>query len=69
MKLAQAKYLLSKVCEFEKIISNKFTCKPSVVIAGDFNSTPGDKVWLAFAAWLSQTFATIVTVIVIDCGV
>ncbi|KAE8813284.1 carbon catabolite repressor protein 44-like [Hordeum vulgare] len=45
VKLAQAKYLLSKVSEFEKIISNKFTCKPSVIIAGDFNSTPGDKVY------------------------
>ncbi|VAH06987.1 unnamed protein product [Triticum turgidum subsp. durum] len=45
VKLAQAKYLLSKVSEFEKIIANKFTCKPSVIIAGDFNSTPGDKVY------------------------
>uniref|UniRef100_A0ACD5TGU8 Uncharacterized protein n=1 Tax=Avena sativa TaxID=4498 RepID=A0ACD5TGU8_AVESA len=45
VKLAQAKYLLSKVSEFENVISNKFTCKPSVIIAGDFNSTPGDKVY------------------------
>lgn len=45
VKLAQAKYLLLKVAEFENIISSKFTCKPSVIIAGDFNSTPGDKVY------------------------
>ncbi|KAL5231274.1 hypothetical protein ABZP36_030050 [Zizania latifolia] len=45
VKLAQAKYLLSRVSQFEKLISNKFNCKPSVIIAGDFNSTPGDKVY------------------------
>ncbi|XP_052155907.1 carbon catabolite repressor protein 4 homolog 4-like [Oryza glaberrima] len=45
VKLAQAKYLLSRVTQFEKLISNKFNCKPSVMIAGDFNSTPGDKVY------------------------
>ncbi|WVZ98360.1 hypothetical protein U9M48_043816 [Paspalum notatum var. saurae] len=41
----QAKYLLSRVSQFEQLISNKFNCKPSVIIAGDFNSTPGDKVY------------------------
>ncbi|XP_015693278.2 carbon catabolite repressor protein 4 homolog 4 [Oryza brachyantha] len=45
VKLAQAKYLLSRVSQFEKLISNKFDCKPSVIIAGDFNSTPGDMVY------------------------
>lgn len=45
VKLAQAKYLLSRVSQFEKLISNKYNCKPSVIIAGDFNSTPGDKVY------------------------
>lgn len=45
VKLAQAKYILSRVTQFEKLISNKFNCKPSVMIAGDFNSTPGDKVY------------------------
>ncbi|PUZ66170.1 hypothetical protein GQ55_3G285100 [Panicum hallii var. hallii] len=45
VKLAQAKYLLSRVSQFEQLISNKFNCKPSVIIAGDFNSTPGDKVY------------------------
>lgn len=53
MKLAQAKYLLSRVTQFEKLISNKFNCKPSVMIAGDFNSTPGDKVWSASATFCS----------------
>jgi CCR4-NOT transcription complex subunit 6 len=52
VKLAQAKYLLSKVSEFENVITNKFTCKPSVIISGDFNSTPGDKVWVAVPASL-----------------
>ncbi|XP_062231276.1 carbon catabolite repressor protein 4 homolog 4-like [Phragmites australis] len=45
VKLAQAKYLLSRVSQFEKLVSNKFNCKSSVIIAGDFNSTPGDKVY------------------------
>ncbi|KAG2627832.1 hypothetical protein PVAP13_3KG263938 [Panicum virgatum] len=45
VKLAQAKYLLSRVSQFEQLISNKFNCKPSVIITGDFNSTPGDKVY------------------------
>ncbi|KAL6610035.1 hypothetical protein ACP70R_040004 [Stipagrostis hirtigluma subsp. patula] len=44
VKLAQAKYLLSRVSQFERLVSNKFNCKPSVIIAGDFNSTPGDKL-------------------------
>ena len=51
--MAQAKYLLSRVSQFEQLISNKFNCKPSVIIAGDFNSTPGDKVYLAFISLLS----------------
>ncbi|KAK3135641.1 hypothetical protein QOZ80_5BG0421600 [Eleusine coracana subsp. coracana] len=45
VKLAQAKYLLSRVSQFEKRVSTKFNCKPSVIIAGDFNSTPGDMVY------------------------
>nr|ACR38125.1 unknown [Zea mays] len=47
VKLAQAKYLLSRVSQFEQLISNKYNCKPSVIIAGDFNSTPGDKLELS----------------------
>lgn len=45
VKLAQAKYLLSRVAQFKKMLSEKFECKPSVLIAGDFNSIPGDKVY------------------------
>ncbi|XP_076909173.1 carbon catabolite repressor protein 4 homolog 4-like [Bidens hawaiensis] len=44
VKLAQAKYLLSRVAQFKKMVSDKFECTPSVLIAGDFNSVPGDKV-------------------------
>ncbi|GJX45720.1 carbon catabolite repressor protein 4 homolog 4 isoform X1, partial [Tanacetum coccineum] len=43
VKLAQAKYLLSRVAQFKKMVSEKFECTPSVLIAGDFNSVPGDK--------------------------
>ncbi|KAI3695975.1 hypothetical protein L1987_78981 [Smallanthus sonchifolius] len=45
VKLAQAKYLLSRVAQFKKMVSDKFECTPSVLIAGDFNSVPGDKVY------------------------
>ncbi|XP_076888337.1 carbon catabolite repressor protein 4 homolog 4-like [Bidens hawaiensis] len=45
VKLAQAKYLLSRVAQFQKMVSDKFECTPSVLIAGDFNSVPGDKVY------------------------
>jgi hypothetical protein len=31
-----------------------------VIIAGDFNSTPGDKVWVAVLALHAQDFSTIV---------
>ncbi|XP_022140802.1 carbon catabolite repressor protein 4 homolog 4 [Momordica charantia] len=45
VKLAQAKYLLSRLARFRTLVSEKFECKPSVLLAGDFNSTPGDKVY------------------------
>ncbi|XP_020589740.1 carbon catabolite repressor protein 4 homolog 4 isoform X2 [Phalaenopsis equestris] len=45
VKLAQVKYLLSRISRFKKAISNKFSCTPSVIVAGDFNSTPGDEVY------------------------
>ncbi|XP_048320533.1 carbon catabolite repressor protein 4 homolog 4 isoform X2 [Ziziphus jujuba] len=45
VKLAQAKYLLSRLSQFKTLVSDRFECKPSVVVAGDFNSTPGDKVY------------------------
>ncbi|PWA90385.1 DNAse I-like superfamily protein [Artemisia annua] len=44
VKLAQAKYLLSRVAQFKKMVSEKFECTPSLLIAGDFNSVPRDKV-------------------------
>lgn len=45
VKLAQAKYLLSRLAQFKTVVSDKFECTPSVLVAGDFNSTPGDKVY------------------------
>lgn len=48
VKLAQAKYLLSRLAEFRDLVSGKFDCIPSVIVAGDFNSTPGDKVQFCF---------------------
>ncbi|OVA18386.1 Endonuclease/exonuclease/phosphatase [Macleaya cordata] len=45
VKLAQAKYLLSRLAQFKAVISNKFGCTTSVIVCGDFNSTPGDKVY------------------------
>ncbi|XP_037495533.1 carbon catabolite repressor protein 4 homolog 4 [Jatropha curcas] len=45
VKLAQAKYLLSRISQFKALVSDKFDCTPSIVLAGDFNSTPGDKVY------------------------
>ncbi|KAG6687568.1 hypothetical protein I3842_11G078400 [Carya illinoinensis] len=45
VKLAQAKYLLSRLAQFKELVSNRLECIPSVIVAGDFNSTPGDKVY------------------------
>ncbi|XP_061989037.1 carbon catabolite repressor protein 4 homolog 4 [Rosa rugosa] len=45
VKLAQAKYLLSRLARFKKLVSDKFECTPSLIVAGDFNSTPGNKVY------------------------
>ncbi|MCL7044739.1 hypothetical protein MKW94_009956 [Papaver nudicaule] len=45
VKLAQVKYLLSRLARFKEVASNKFGCTSSVVLCGDFNSTPGDKVY------------------------
>ncbi|XP_057965178.1 carbon catabolite repressor protein 4 homolog 4 isoform X2 [Malania oleifera] len=44
VKLAQAKYLLSRLAQFKILVSNRFDSAPSVILSGDFNSTPGDKV-------------------------
>ena len=48
MKLAQAKYFLSRVAEFKKMVSEKFKCTPSVLIVGDFNLVPGSQVHISF---------------------
>ncbi|XP_072962728.1 carbon catabolite repressor protein 4 homolog 4 isoform X2 [Typha angustifolia] len=45
VKLAQAKYLVSRLSQFKALVSVKFNCTPSVIVAGDFNSTPGDEVY------------------------
>ncbi|KAK1403009.1 carbon catabolite repressor protein 4-like [Heracleum sosnowskyi] len=45
VKLAQAKYLLSRLTKFRNLVADKFDCKPSVLLSGDFNSVPGDKVY------------------------
>ncbi|KAH7834383.1 hypothetical protein Vadar_015458 [Vaccinium darrowii] len=45
VKLAQAKYLLARLAQFKILVSDKFECCPSVIVGGDFNSTPGDKVY------------------------
>ncbi|CAN4128311.1 unnamed protein product [Withania somnifera] len=45
VKLAQAKYLLSRLTQFKLLVSDKFDCSPSVIVAGDFNSLPGDQVY------------------------
>ncbi|GFZ16257.1 DNAse I-like superfamily protein [Actinidia rufa] len=44
VKLAQAKYLMARLAKFRTLVSDKFECRPSVFVAGDFNSTPGDKL-------------------------
>uniref|UniRef100_A0A6V7QYL0 Endonuclease/exonuclease/phosphatase domain-containing protein n=1 Tax=Ananas comosus var. bracteatus TaxID=296719 RepID=A0A6V7QYL0_ANACO len=45
VKLAQAKYLLSRLLQFRGHVSSEFSCIPPVIVAGDFNSTPGDEVY------------------------
>ncbi|XP_017973266.1 PREDICTED: carbon catabolite repressor protein 4 homolog 4 isoform X1 [Theobroma cacao] len=45
VKLAQAKYLLSRLAQFKTLVTDKFECTPSLILSGDFNSTPGDKVY------------------------
>ncbi|KAL4384577.1 hypothetical protein GQ457_15G007670 [Hibiscus cannabinus] len=45
VKLAQAKYLLARLSQFKTLVTDRFECTPSVILCGDFNSTPGDKVY------------------------
>ncbi|KAL0393810.1 UNVERIFIED_CONTAM: Carbon catabolite repressor protein 44 [Sesamum latifolium] len=44
VKIAQAKYLLSRLAGFKDLVSDKFDCSPPIILAGDFNSVPGDQV-------------------------
>ncbi|KAF5196649.1 Carbon catabolite repressor protein 4-like protein [Thalictrum thalictroides] len=55
VKLAQAKYLQLRLSKFKSIISKKFGCNPSVIVCGDFNSTPGDKVYQCLVSGDSLT--------------
>ncbi|XP_031745863.1 carbon catabolite repressor protein 4 homolog 4-like isoform X3 [Cucumis sativus] len=52
VKLAQAKYLLSRLARFKSLVAEKFECTPSVLLAGDFNSTPGDKVHIVLYTYV-----------------
>ncbi|KNA23712.1 hypothetical protein SOVF_022520 isoform B [Spinacia oleracea] len=45
VKLAQAKYLLARLDQFKTLVSENFERIPSVIVTGDFNSTPGDQVY------------------------
>jgi CCR4-NOT transcription complex subunit 6 len=44
VKLAQVKYLLSRLSAFRELVASRFNSMPSVIAVGDFNSTPGDQV-------------------------
>ncbi|XP_078182768.1 DNAse I-like superfamily protein [Carex rostrata] len=45
VKLAQVKYLLSRLSKFRELVSSRFHSVSSVILVGDFNSTPGDQVY------------------------
>ncbi|KAK7252570.1 hypothetical protein RIF29_36617 [Crotalaria pallida] len=45
VKLAQAKYLLSRLAQFKTLVSDSYGFVPEVIVAGDFNSVPGDLVY------------------------
>ncbi|CAJ2646938.1 unnamed protein product [Trifolium pratense] len=45
VKLAQARYLLSRLSQFKTLVSHKYERIPEVIVAGDFNSLPGDMVY------------------------
>lgn len=44
MKLAQAKYLLSRIVKFRHDLRHNVEAAPLVLVCGDYNSTPGDQV-------------------------
>ncbi|KMZ57508.1 Glucose-repressible alcohol dehydrogenase transcriptional effector [Zostera marina] len=45
VKLAQVEYLLIRLARYREEISKKYNCNPSIILAGDFNSLPGDMVY------------------------
>lgn len=55
VKLAQAKYLLLRLTRFKNRVSERFSCNPLVIVAGDFNSTPGDEVYQYLTSGISQS--------------
>lgn len=55
VKLAQAKYLLLRVTRFKDAVSERFSCKPIVIVAGDFNSQPGDEVYRYLTSGISES--------------
>lgn len=59
VKLAQAKYLLSRLVQFKTLVSEKFECVPSVIVTGDFNSTPGDQVYNYLISGSSTSVPTV----------
>jgi hypothetical protein len=44
VKLAQAKYLLSRIVKFQDDLRCNVEASPLVLVCGDYNSTPGDRV-------------------------
>ncbi|XP_018447459.2 carbon catabolite repressor protein 4 homolog 4-like [Raphanus sativus] len=59
VKLAQAKYLLSRLAQFKTLISDEFGCTPSLLLAGDFNSIPGDMVYSYLVSGYTKPSETI----------
>ncbi|KAL8156735.1 hypothetical protein AgCh_001729 [Apium graveolens] len=55
VKLAQAKYLLSRLTKFKTLVADKFDRKPFILLSGDFNSVPGDKVYRYLISGSSST--------------
>ncbi|KAL2633242.1 hypothetical protein R1flu_004721 [Riccia fluitans] len=45
VKLAQAQHLASCVCKFKEKVGREYGVDPLVIVAGDFNSLPGDPVY------------------------
>lgn len=55
VKLAQAGYLLSRLFQFKTRVSEQFGCSPSIIVAGDFNSIPGDQVYTSLMGSHQET--------------